>query len=202
MDARTGLVPDSTRSGAPSSIAAVGFALTVFPIGVERGYVSRREAIKRTLLILRFFHDGSEGEGADAIGYKGIYYHFLNMETGRRMWRSEVSTIDTSYLLAGALTAAQFFARDTKDERTIRELADELYRRADWNWARNEGLTVSHGWKPERGFIRYRWKGYNEALILYVLGLASPTFPLPAECYVEWTRTYKWKKLYGYEFLF
>jgi len=124
------------------------------------------------------------------------------METGRRMWRSEVSTIDTSYLLAGALTAAQFFDRDTKDERTIRNLADELYRRADWNWARNGGLTVTHGWKPERGFIKYRWTGYSEALILYVLGLASPTFPLPAKSYSEWTRTYKWKKLYGYEFLF
>jgi hypothetical protein len=197
-----GLIPDSTREGAPSSIAAVAFALTVYPIGVERKYISRREAIKRTIKKLRFFHDGPEGKGTDAIGYRGFYYHFLDMETGHRMWNSEVSTIDTAYLLAGALTAAEYFDRETRDEREIRHLADTLYRRADWHWARNGALTVALGWKPETGFIKYRWTGYSEALILYILGLASPTFPLPAESYSAWTRTYKWKNLYGHEFLY
>jgi len=197
-----GLIPDSTREGAPSSIAAVAFALTVYPIGVERKYISRREAIKRTIKKLRFFHDGPEGKGTDAIGYRGFYYHFLDMETGHRMWNSEVSTIDTAYLLAGALTAAGYFDRETRDEREIRHLADALYRRADWHWARNDALTVALGWKPETGFIKYRWTGYSEALILYILGLASPTFPLPAESYSAWTRTYKWKNLYGHEFLY
>lgn len=197
-----GLIPDSTRKGWPCSIAAVAFALTVYPIGVERKYISRKEAIKRTLKKLRFFHDGPEGKGTEAIGYRGFYYHFLDMKTGHRTWDSEVSTIDTAFLLAGALTAAQYFDRGTKDEREIRNLAEVLYRRADWHWARNGALTVTLGWKPETGFIKYRWTGYSEALILYVLALASPTFPVPAESYRAWTRTYKWKNLYGHEFLY
>jgi hypothetical protein len=197
-----GLIPDSTRAGAPCSIAAVAFALMVYPIGVERKYLSRKEAIKRTLKTLRFFHDGPEGKGADAVGYRGFFYHFLDMKTGHRTWNSEVSTIDTAYLLAGALTAAQYFDHDDKDEREIRELANRLYRRADWRWARNGALTVTLGWKPETGFIKYRWTGYSEALILYVLALASPTYPLPAESYSAWTRTYKWTNLYGHEFLY
>lgn len=201
MNPENGLVPDSTRKGSPCSLAVIGFALTVYPIGVERGYLSRHEAIKRTLKNLRFFYDGPEGKGTDAIGYRGFYYHFLDMKTGRRTWNSEVSTIDTAYLLAGALTAAQYFDRDTKDECEIRVLADALYRRADWHWAQHGALTVTLGWKPETGFIRYRWTGYSEALILYILALASPTAPLPAESYRAWTRTYKWTSLYGQEFV-
>jgi hypothetical protein len=100
MNAENGLVPDNTRQGAPCSIAVVGFALTAYPIGVERGYITRAEAIKRSLVSLRFFHDGLQGTGPDAIGYKGFYYHFLDMKTGRRVWNSEISTIDTTYVLA------------------------------------------------------------------------------------------------------
>ncbi|MDX6383028.1 MAG: hypothetical protein QOK48_601 [Blastocatellia bacterium] len=197
-----GLIPDSTRAESPSSIAVVGFALTVYPIAVERRYLSRAEAVKRTLFKLRFFHDGPVGEGPDSIGLRGFYYHFLDMNTGRRVWNSEVSTIDTAILIAGALTAAQYFDRDTAAEREIRKLADELYRRVDWQWAQHGGLTVTHGWKPETGFIKYRWTGYSEALILYLLALASPTFPIRPESYRAWTKTYKWKKIYGYEYLF
>src|SRR5256885_17224746 len=149
-------MPENTREGAPASIAVVGFALTVNPIAVEAGYLSRAEAIKRTLAKLRFFYYGPNGEGPDTIGRKGFYYHFLDMETGRRTWNSEVSTIDTAFLLAGALTAAEYFDRETGDEREIRHLADALYRRADWHWARNGALTVALGWKPETGFIKYR----------------------------------------------
>jgi hypothetical protein len=202
VNTENGLVPDSTRQGSPCSIAVVGFALTAYTIGVERGYITRAEAIKRSLVTLRFFIEGSQGTGSDAIGYKGFYYHFLDMKTGRRVWKSEISTIDTTYLFAGALAAGMYFDRDTKEEREIRRLAEALYSRADWHWAQNGGLTVTHGWKPETGFIKYRWTGYNEASILYVLGLASPTFPLPKESYRAWTRTYKWKSLYGHEFLY
>ena len=197
-----GLVPDNTIKGAPASIAVVGFALTAYPIAVERKYLTRSEAIKRTLTTLRFFHDAPHGPERDATGYKGFYYHFLDMKTGRRHRNCEISTIDTTYVLAGALVAAGYFDRETKNEREIRRLAQLLYERADWHWAQHGALTVSHGWRPERKFIRYRWSGYSEALILYVLGLASPTFPLPAESYKAWTRTYKWKKLYGHEFLY
>ena len=202
INPENGLFPDSTRTGAPSSIAVSGFALTVYPIAVERGYMTRAEAIKRALLTLRFFHDGPQGTGPEAIGYRGFYYHFLDMKTGRRVWNSEISTIDTTYVLAGALAVAMYFDSDARAEVEIRKLAETLYSRADWHWAQNGGLTVTHGWKPETGFIKYRWTGYSEALILYILGLASPTFPLPKESYRAWTRTYKWKKLYGHEFLY
>ncbi|HJP94635.1 MAG TPA: glucoamylase family protein [Pyrinomonadaceae bacterium] len=202
VNLENGLVPDNTRSGSPCSIAVVGFALTAYPIGVERKYMSRAEAVKRALTTLRFFHNAPQGRQRDATGYKGFYYHFLDMKTGRRAWKSEISTIDTTYLIVGALTAASYFNRETNDEREIRSLAESLYKRADWHWAQNGALTVSHGWKPERGFIKYRWTGYSEASILYILGLASPTFPLPPESYTAWTRTYKWKRIYGHEFVY
>jgi hypothetical protein len=199
---QNGLVPDSTREGAPCSITPTGFALAAYPVGVERGFITRSDAIKRTLTTLHFFWNSPQGPEPDASGYKGFYYHFLDMKTGRRTWDCELSTIDSTFLIAGALTAAEYFNRDTKGEREIRTLADAIYRRADWQWAQNRGVTVTHGWRPESGFIKYRWQGYNEALILYVLGLASPTHPLPEKSYRARTRTYKWKKLYGREFLY
>ena len=119
----------------------------------------------------------------------------------RRAWRCELSTIDTTILVAGALTAAAYFDQETDDEREVRKLGDSLYRRVDWRWAQNGKATVSHGWKPETGFLRAHWQGYNEALMLYVLGLGSPTHPLPEKSYPAWTSTYRWKKLYGHEFL-
>ena len=197
-----GLIADNTREDSPCSIAVVGFALTAYPIAVERKYMTRSEAVKRALVSLRFFNDGPQGPDEEAIGYHGFYYHFLDMNTGRRFGNSEISTIDSTYLIAGALTAAAYFDRDTKDERELRRLAEALYHRADWHWAQNNALTVSHGWKPKTKFIRYRWSGYSEALILYVLGLASPSYPLPEESYTAWTRTYDWKRIYGHEFLY
>ena len=144
-----GLVPDSTRQGAPCSIAPTGFALAAYPVGVERGFITRNDAIKRTLTTLRFFWNSPQGPEPDATGYKGFYYHFLDMKTGRRTWNCELSTIDSTFLIAGALTAAEYFNRDTEDEREIRTLADAIYRRADWQWAQNRGVTVTHGWRPE-----------------------------------------------------
>jgi hypothetical protein len=198
-----GLIGDNTASGdVPASIAGVGMALSAYPVGAERGFVSRADAVERVLATLRFFWESPHGPERDATGYKGFYYHFLGAETGRRAWKSELSTIDTAILLAGALTAAGYFDGATSGEQEVRELADALYRRADWNWARNDGSAVTHGWRPERGFIKYRWTGYNEALILYVLGLGSPSHPLPEESYLAWTKTYRWKTLYGIEHLF
>jgi hypothetical protein len=197
-----GTVPDSTRNGAPASIAAIGFALAAYPLAVERKFIARSEAIRRTLTTLRFFWNSRQSTEADATGYKGFYYHFLDMQTGRRAWESELSTIDTCYLLSGALTAAAFFDRDVEPEREIRALAEGLYRRADWRWVQNGALKVSHGWKPESGFIKYRWEGYSEALMLYVLGLGSPTNPLPKQSYSAWTSEFKWKKIYDHEFLY
>ncbi|HUP18126.1 MAG TPA: glucoamylase family protein [Acidimicrobiia bacterium] len=199
---RNGLIPDNTREGAPSSITAVGFALAAYAVGVECNFITRFEAIERTLATLRFLWDSPQGDSRDVTGYRGFFYHFLDMETGRRAWKSELSTIDTTFLIAGALMSATFFDRETSDEREIRTLADALYRRVDWKWAQNGGTTVAHGWTPERGFLRYRWEGYSEAILLYVLGLGSPTHPLPKASYAAWTRSYRWTKLYGYEFVY
>jgi hypothetical protein len=197
-----GLVKDCTRPGFPSSIAAVGLALAAYTVGVERGLLTRAEALARALTTLRFFWNSPHGPEPDATGYKGFYYHFLEMDTGRRAGDCELSTIDSALLLAGALTAASFFDRDLADEREVRELADALYRRADWQWAQDGEATVTHGWKPEGGFLPNRWWGYNEATILYLLGLGSPTHPLPAESYTAYTSTYSWKSIYGYEYVY
>jgi hypothetical protein len=201
-NAQTGLVQDNSRQDSPSSITAVGLALAAYGVGVEQGYLARAEAIQKTLTTLRFLWHSPQGPGRDTTGYQGFYYHFLDMETGRRAINAELSTIDTTFLLAGALAAAQYFDRNTAEEQEIRALADALYRRADWQWALNQGLLVSHGWQPEGGFLQTRWDGYTEALLLYMLGLGSPTYPLPATSYPAWTQTYRWRKIYDHEFLF
>jgi len=197
-----GLVADTTRKDAPASIAVVGFALASYPVAVERGWMARTEAAARTLITLRFFSDSQQSEEPHATGYKGFYYHFLDPQSGKRIWQSELSPIDTALLLAGMLTARAYFTENTQSEAEIRDLADALYRRTDWRWAQNGRSAVSHGWKPECGFLHYGWEGYNEATILYVLGLASPTYPLPDKSYFTWTMTYQWENLYGYEFLY
>ncbi len=202
VNPENGLIADSTRDRSAASIAAVGFALTIYPIAVERGLISRAQAAARTLTTLRFFWQSPQGRAADATGYKGFYYHFLEMANGRRKQQSELSTIDTTFLLAGALTAAQYFKAADGVEREIRELADMLYRRVDWPWAQDGQASVSMGWTPENGFVVNRWLGYSEALLLYLLGLGSPTHPLPPESYAAWTSTYQWKTLYGYEQLY
>ena len=197
-----GLVIDKTAPDWPASIAATGLALAVYPVSVERGFMSRDAAVERTLATLRFFWNSPQGPEPDASGYQGFFYHFLDMQTGRRAWQCELSTIDSALLLAGALTAGMYFNGDTADEREIGTLADALYRRADWAWAQNQGATVTHGWKPESGFLDYRWEGYDEALLLYVLGLGSPTHPLPENAYAAWVATYRWERCYGYEYLY
>lgn len=197
-----GLVIDKTAPDWPASIAATGLALAAYPVAVERGFMSRSAAVERTLNTLRFFWNSPQGTEPDATGYKGFYYHFLDMQTGRRAWQCELSTVDSAFLLAGALTAGIYFDVDTADEHEIRTLADSLYRRADWQWAQNKGKTLTHGWKPESGFLKYRWQGYDEAMLLYMLGLGSPTYPLPESSYAAWASTYRWERSYGYEYLY
>ena len=194
-----GLVADKSAEGSPSSIASVGLALATAPVVVERGIISREDGIERVLSKLRFFRDSPQGPEADATGYKGFYYHFLDMDTGRRVWDCELSTIDSAFLLAGMLTAATYFDRETEAEAEIRQIADDLYRRADWAWAANGEATLTHGWKPDSGFLPYRWTGYDEGLLLYILGLGSPTHPLPLEGYDAWTSSYQWKTIYDRE---
>jgi hypothetical protein len=197
-----GLVLDKTREAWPASIAAVGLALSSYPVGVERGFLTRADAVERTLTALRFFWKSPQGPQPDATGYKGFYYHFLDMNSGARAWRSELSTVDSALFLAGALAVAEYFDRDVPVEREIRDLGERLYGRVDWNWARNGGLTITHGWTPESGFLPYRWTGYDEALLLYVLALGSPTHAVPAESYTAWASTYGWTKIYDIELLY
>ncbi|MGH7541516.1 MAG: glucoamylase family protein, partial [Gemmatimonadota bacterium] len=183
-----------------SSIAAVGFALTAYPIGVERGWIERDEARARTLATLEFFWTAPQGPAPSGVtGYRGFFYHFLDMETGTRFETTELSTIDTTLLLGGVLLAAVYFDGSTAGEARIRALADSLYERVDWAWARAEGRApyVAMGWKPGQGFGPADWEGYNEAMLLYVLALASPTHPVEPDAWDAWTSTYRWAEFQG-----
>ena len=133
------------------------------------------EAAARTLTTLRFLTNARQGEERDATGCHGFFYHFLDMGSGRRAWDCEVSTIDTAYLMAGALVAAAYFDGEAREEREIRKTADALYRRCDFTWALNGALLLSQGWKPEGGFLKRCWTGYSEALVLYLLALITAT---------------------------
>ena len=203
VDPNTGLIADQTQPGFPCSIAVVGMALTAYIVGVENKFLSRKEAIERILKVLRFFYNSKQGPQINATGYKGFYYHFLKMDTGEREWNCELSTIDTSLFIAGVLSTATYFKTNNIQEKEIRHLSDELYKRIDWQWALDKGLTITHGWKPEHGFLPYRWENnYSEAHIMYVLAMGSPTFPIKAEGYRKWTATFKVKKIYGFDYLY
>src|SRR3954471_5541535 len=197
-----GLVRDKTHPDIPCSIAAVGMALATIPVVVERGVIIRKFAAKIARRRLRNLLDLPQGPGPDAAGHKGFFYHFLDIDTGRRVWDCELSTLDSAFLFAGVLTCATFFDADTQDEAEVRRLADELYRRAAGDWARDGGPTLTHGWKPEAGFLPHRYEGYDEGLLLYILGLGSPTHPLPPESYAAFCSSYEWKELYGRELLY
>ncbi|HWE02221.1 MAG TPA: glucoamylase family protein [Tepidisphaeraceae bacterium] len=197
-----GLTIDKTMEGAPASIASIGFALSAYTAAVERGFMTRSEAVRRVLTTLRFFRGSPQNAEPNSTGYKGFYYHFLDMKTGLRAESCELSTIDTAFLIAGILTAASYFRDDPVNGAEIHTLADELYCRVDWTWALDNGATLTHGWKPESGFLKYRWNGYAEAMILYLLALGSPTFALPVSSYSAWTESYQWRKIYDDEFLF
>ncbi|MEO8778437.1 MAG: glucoamylase family protein [Rhodanobacter sp.] len=201
-----GLAPDHWPGQSFSSIAAVGFGLTAYGIGVERGWISRDQAVNRTLVTLRFFADAPQNASEDgATGYRGFYYHFLDMQTGLRdNRRIELSSIDTTLLLGGVLFAQSYYDRDTPQEKEIRQLTDTLYKRVDWTWMQARPPLVSMGWTPGGKFIPQDWGGdYNEASLLYILALGSPTHPLKPAAWAAWTRTHErdWGTLYGETFL-
>ncbi|UHQ21616.1 hypothetical protein LVB77_13105 [Lysobacter sp. 5GHs7-4] len=202
---QNGLTPDRYPSRPFASIASVGFALTAYPIGIENGWVSRNQAVDRTLLTLKFFRDLPSGPQRTGKGaYNGFYYHFLDMQTGARYnsW-VELSSVDTALLMMGVLFAQSYYDRDDAREKEIREIADTLYRRVDWNWLQKNKPLVSMGWFPESGFIKHDWTGYNEAMLLYVLALGSPSHPVSPDAWTVWTRTYNdvWGVYQGEEFL-
>ena len=199
-DRRTGLAPDRWPTPSFASIAAMGFALTAWPIGVANGWMTRGEARARTLNCLRFLSGAPTGPApAGVSGYKGFFYHFLNMPGGTRFARSELSTIDTTLLLGGMLFAQSWFDADEPDERRIRALAEGLYRKVEWDWIVPRGTFVGMGWHPETGFIADDWDIYNEALLLQVLALGSPTHPLPPTLWPKLTERFAaaWSDRYG-----
>jgi hypothetical protein len=199
---KNGLIADKSDPDSHSSIAAVGLGITSYVVALQRNLVSKEETVKKILTILNFFQDGHQGTEPDAMGYKGFYYHFLNMNTGKRAWESELSTIDTAIFIAGVLTAANYFTGDSEDEKEIRKLAENLYRRIDWQWALNGRTVICHGWKPESGFLDNYWdQEYSEAIILYVLALGSPTFAVDPIGYRNWTSTFKWNNIDGIEYI-
>lgn len=189
-DTKRCLAPDRWPSNPFSSIAATGFALTAYGIGAERGYVTRAEAALRTRDCLRFYWNAPQGpDAAGTTGYKGFFYHFLKNDDGTRYKTNELSTVDTSLFLGGALFAQSYYDRNDPVEAEIRDLAEKIYTRVDWtfvqrtktgtearNLAGSHGITM--GWKPEKGFETHDWIGYNEGMLVYILALGSPTHPV------------------------
>lgn len=171
-DERTGLIKDRAHNFKPdnrtnASIASTGYGIAAFCIGAERGWIAREEAYEMALTTLRFFNDEMEHK-------RGFFYHFVNLETGERIWNCEISSIDTAIFLAGALFAGEYF-KDTE----VDTLAQKIYERVDWQWMMNGAKTLSMGWKPETGFLRPHWSDYNESLFMYLLAIGSPTYPIP-----------------------
>ncbi|MGV7204830.1 glucoamylase family protein [Xanthomonas axonopodis pv. cajani] len=200
-----GLSPDRFPSRPFASIASVGFALTAYPIGIENGWVSRNQAIDRTLTTLKFFRDAPMGpQKTGRAGYKGFYYHFLDMQQGNRYdsW-VELSSVDTALLMMGVLFTQSYYDGEDPREKEIRQIADTLYKRVDWRWLQQRAPLISMGWFPESGFINHDWMGYNEAMMLYILALGSPTHGVDPDAWTSWTRTYNndWGVYQGQEYL-
>ncbi|HTH65215.1 MAG TPA: glucoamylase family protein [Gemmatimonadales bacterium] len=197
-DPQTGLTPDRWPTPSFSSIAAVGFALTAYPVGVERGYITRADAAARTLTTLRWFWQAPQGAATTGItGYKGFFYHFLEMPGGARFQQVELSTIDTALLLGGVLFCREYFNGSDSTETAIRATADSLYFRVDWQWSVHNSPLVSMGWTPENGYIPSDWHGFNEAMLIYVLALGSPSHPIDSTAWAAWAATYPWGTYYG-----
>jgi hypothetical protein len=170
------LADGGARSKSPASIAATGFALTGWCIADARGWSKPGEALKRVRTVLKFVAEHVDHE-------RGWIYHFIDAETGARVWKSEASTIDTALFLSGAISAREYF-----DDPEVTRLVDVIYRRIDWQWALDEGTTLTHGWRPESGFISWRWDSYAELLGLYLLGIGAPANALPPESWNAWRR--------------
>jgi hypothetical protein len=202
-----GLIRDRSQPGSPCSIAAQGFGLSMICIGVDHGWVSRAAAAARVLAALQTYWNGPQGPAASGtIGYQGLFYHFLDMNTATRTWSSELSTIDTALLLAGILDARQYFDGSDPTEVQIRALADAIYQRVDWTFVQTCNppccTAIWMGWKPGSGFSDYNaWFGYNEAMILYLLAIGSPTHPIVGCAWSTWTAGYGWETHYGYSYV-
>ncbi|MCK5160622.1 MAG: hypothetical protein KAQ99_03515, partial [Candidatus Aureabacteria bacterium] len=191
-NSNNGLIKDGNWSGKQCSIAAVGFGLTSYCIAVNRGWIPEAQGRERAEQVLTTLWNAPQGDGEiGTAGYKGFFYHNLDMDTGLRSGESklspmdsELSSIDTALLMAGALTAGRYFGGN------VQTLAKNLYERVDWDWMRNGGDTLSMGWNPGTGFLANKWEGYNESMILYLLAIGSPTYPIPASSWVsaDWTR--------------
>jgi hypothetical protein len=201
VNPHNGLIRDRSIDTSPSNIAAVGFGLSAYTVAIDRGWISREAARERVRTTLAFFFNSPQGPEADATGYKGFYYRFLDLQSGRRTWSAELSTVDTALLLGGVLHVQQYFDQDNAAEAEIRALAEALYHRVDWQWMQVRQPKIGHGWKPEEGFLPYDWSGYSEAMILYLLALGSPTFPVHATAWEAWTSTYAWETHYGHTFV-
>jgi hypothetical protein len=178
----TGLVKDRCNVRASDnrvlgSIASTGFGLTALCIGENRGYVSYAQARDRTLATLRFLWKKLHNQ-------RGFFYHWANINTGERLWESEISSIDTAILLCGVLMSRQHFVHSE-----INDLAQEIFNRVNWQWLSEDTLILPHGWAPETGFLRYRWDSYSELMMLYLLGLGSTTYPLPPGSWDAWKRS-------------
>jgi hypothetical protein len=186
-DPSTGLVRDrASADGGPAkgpsrdiaSLAATGFGLTALGIGSEHGWISREQATERVRNTLKFF-------AAKAFEEHGWFYHWMNVANGDREWDSEVSSVDTSYLLGGVLTAAQYFSDDPE----IPKLAKKIYDRVDFEWMLDgDRHLLSHGWQSEKGFLRRKWDTYSELSLLYLLAIGSLTHPIPADSWYAWQR--------------
>jgi hypothetical protein len=199
-----GLVRDRLPTDSPCSISAVGFGLTAIGIGIDHGWISRTQGLARVRTTLNTFLQGPQGpEASGTTGYKGWYYHFLDMNTGLRYatYNSELSSIDTALLLAGVLYAKQYFDGTNAAEAEIRTMADTLFNRVDWNWMARDTNALSMGWKPDSGFLPGQWTGYNEAMILYLLGLGTTNNPLPSSAWDQWTSGYTWTTYDNYSFV-
>ena len=193
-----GQTPDRWPTQRFSSIAATGFGLPAMAVGVERGWVSREDAARRVRFTLQTLLDLPQGDAASGVaGHRGLFYHFLTHNEAVRFQKNELSTIYTGLLMAGVLAVGEYFTGDSPDEQAIRRLADALYRRVEWDFAWMDDGSLSMGWKPESGFIPARWRGYNEASVLLILALGSPTYPIPDTAWQAWTRTYDWGSGYG-----
>jgi len=194
-----GLVPDRSATGSACSIAAVGFGLTAIGIAIDHGWITRTQGVARVLTTLNTFSNGPQGSGTSGIiGYKGWFYHFLDMNTALRAGSTELSSIDTALLLGGILYAKQYFNGTSADETSIRAAADSIFNRVDWNFMSQGGNAVAMGWQPTTGFSGFgNWIGYNEGMIIYILGLGTATNPLPASAWGQWTSGYSWITNYG-----
>jgi len=167
---------DGSKSKAPASIAATGFALTAWCIADSRDELPDGEALRRVRRTLRFAANHAQQ-------VHGWFYHFLLPHTGARAGNSEVSTIDTALFLQGAI-----FAREYLQDEEVDRLVDKIYRRIDWEWAQHDRVTLTMGWTPERGFLSARWDSYSELMGLYLLGLGAPNHPLPDNAWHAWSR--------------